>query len=353
MKKALSIFIALGLTVTLTACEKAPEGDAQSVINQAWEKLADKSSSYQTGEIEFSGKGNLEVENNKAEISGSGNVQFDSTDESNMKSAIALDLKANGELEGKKGTVDIKGQIKMLDKTLFLFVDNFNVDAGDPQTNMMVNLVGNLYKSQWIALPSDSVETPDAVSLESFNGKEVAAIAKKHHFFEAKEDLGGGKYEVTINPEKLKAYLTEIGEVNGTPMMAEDLEAIDQLFQTMQYSLQVQIDDDYDLTWVMGTLSAKDEMEGQQMTVAFEGNIDENSSNGYIDLSMAGTAPGKARVEFEIEHEEKSVSIEKPENAQNFDPGALFGGAMGGGMGEGMPEGLPEGMTPEMMGLPQ
>jgi len=350
MKKILSVLMTLGLGLTLAACEKAPEGDPQSIINQAWDKLAEKNASYQSGEVQFSGKGNLEVENNKAEISGSGNMQFDSSDEQNMKTAFTLDIDANGELEGKKGTVELKGQVKMLDKTLYLFVENVNVDTGDTQTNMMVNLIGNLYKSQWIALPADSMNSSEPVSLESFKGQEVAEIAKKHHFFEVKEDLGGGKYEVVINPEKLKDYLTEVGEVHGTPMTTEDLAAIDQLFQTITYSLQVQIDAEYNVTWVKGSLIANDGTENQQMNVAFEGTINKNNSKGYIDLSMTGTTPGKARVEFDIDHEEKSVTIEKPENAQNFDPGALFGGGMPGGMESGMPEG----MTPEMMmGLPQ
>src|SRR5690606_9159021 len=161
MKKILSVLMTLGLGLTLAACEKAPEGDPQSIINQAWDKLAEKNASYQSGEVQFSGKGNLEVENNKAEISGSGNMQFDSSDEQNMKTAFTLDIDANGELEGKKGTVELKGQVKMLDKTLYLFVENVNVDTGDTQTNMMVNLIGNLYKSQWIALPADSMNSSE------------------------------------------------------------------------------------------------------------------------------------------------------------------------------------------------
>ncbi|MGE3278467.1 MAG: hypothetical protein AB7J40_01535, partial [Candidatus Altimarinota bacterium] len=323
MKKFLSLIVVLSLGFTLTGCKKAPEGDAQTVINMAWEKMAEKNAGYQSGEITFSGKGNIEAENNRADISGSGNVQFDGTDKKNVKSAIALDLSANGEIEGQKGKIDLKAQVRMLEKTLYLFMENVNIDTGDPQTNVMANLIGNLYKSQWISLPGGDLETTD-VAIENFTGAEIAEVAKKHHFFEVKEDLGNGRYEVVINQEKLKAYLKEVSELNESPMTEEDLEAIDMLFSTISYSLKVEIDNDYDLTWVKGDIKATDPTENQQMMASFEGTMDDNTSTGYIDLALSGTTPGKARVEFDIEHEEKTVTNEKPENAQDLDPAALL-----------------------------
>jgi hypothetical protein len=348
MKKVYSVMIAAGLTFALTACEKAPEGDAQSIINQAWEKMAEKNSSYETGEMNVSGKGTFEMEENKAEVSGTGKIEFDTRDEKNVKSSFDLDLNANGELEGKKGTIALKGQARMLEKTLYLYLENLNIDAGDPQTNMMANLLGNLYKSQWISVPSGSDESTEAVSLESFKGKNMAELAKKHHFFEVKEDMGGGKYEVVINIEKLKAYLREMAKLSESDLSEEDLAAVDTIFETIEYTLQVQINEDYDLTWMKGTIIAKDPMADQAMTVSFEGTMDDNNSEGFIDLALTGTTPGKARVDFDIEHEEKSVTIEKPEGAQEFDLGSLMGG-FGGGAGTGM-ETIPDEM---MMGLPQ
>lgn len=339
--------VVVGLVLSLTACNKAPVGDAQTIINMAWEKLAQKNASYQSGEIDFSGKGNIEFESNRAEISGTGNVQFDSTDKKNMRSAIKIDVDANGELEGQKGNIALEGEIRVLEKTLFLLVNNVNISTGNPQTDTMANLIGNLYKSQWISLPGGDL-APTDVAIENFTGSEVAEVAKKHHFFEVKEDLGNGRYEIVINVEKLKAYLQEISELNETPMTAEDLEAIDDLFQTLTYSLQVEIDSDYNLTWVKGTLEANDPAEEQKMTASFEGTMDGNNSKGYIDVALSGTTPGKARVEFDIDHEEKSVTIEEPENAQVFDPGALLGGGFAGEMDSDGAE-IPEEITPEMM----
>lgn len=330
MKKIISILAILILGVFLSACKNTPKGDPQSIINSAWEKLALRNSTYKSGEMKFSGKGNIEVDSSSAEASGSGTVIFDSTDEKNMKSAISVDLNGNGDLEGKKGKFALKGQLKLLEKSIFVFLENLNLETDNPQTNMMANLLGNLYKSQWITLPSNTVETPDTVSLDSFKTEKVAELAKKHHFFEIKEDLGNGRYEVIVNVEKLKEYLKEIGELNQVPLTAEDLAAIDNFFKTITYTLQVGIDGDYDLTWAKGTINANDETEGQTLNLSFEGNIDDNQSDGFIDLAMDGTTPGKARVEFEIEHEEKPVTIDKPADAKDFDLGALLGGGLGG-----------------------
>jgi len=349
MKKIFTLAIVLTLSLSLTACKKAPVGEPQAILNKAWEKLADKNASYQMGEMTVSGKGSIEMEQNKANLTGSGTVEFDSRDEKNMKSAISLDITANGELEGKKANIALKGKMRVLEKKMYLFLENLNIDAGDPQTNMMANLIGNLYKSQWIALPSSETTPAEPVSLENFRGKKMAELAKKHYFFEVKEDLGGGKYEVVINVQKLKAYLREVGELNDTPLTAEDLASVDNLFQTIKYTLQVQIDNEYNLTWVKGNLKAEDPMDDQQMNITFEGNMDSNKSRGSIELTLTGTTPGKAKVEFNVAHKEKTVSIQTPENAQNFDLGSLLGGGLGGGFNEG---GAEEDFE-AMMGLPQ
>lgn len=359
MKKIFSFAFAAVFIFNLSACSSAPTEDMETVIQKAWEKVADQQAERQTSNIEVSGNISIDAEGSKGQIEGKGTVQSDGTDMKNPKFAANMDLKAGGDFEGQSGKVDLKGELRMLNKKMFVNLENLNIDLGDASTNMMANMVGGMYKGKWMELPTDSLATEENTALDvtTLKGKEIAAVAKTHRFIVGKKDLGNGTYEVTIDVEKLKTYLTEVAKVTGTPMDTESLAAIDEVFKTLTYTLQVRINSEYDLEWVKGTMNAKDEEQKQELIASFEGNIDGNDTDGTAQIEVKGETPAKMNLSFQTKDQGGSVKIEEPANAEKFDLGSLLGGGMGMGerMPTGTPEGLPEGMNMEdlMKNMPQ
>ncbi|MDP2691888.1 MAG: hypothetical protein Q8O95_05830 [bacterium] len=359
MKKSLKLFLVISLSLSvLTACNKNSNEDPQTVINNAWEKLADKQAAYEIGKINFDGRADLDYDGSKANLKGNGELQFDSSDKENPVSALKLDLDGKGSFEGSEGSVELTGEIRTIKNTLYLMLESLNIDTGDAQTNLMANLVGNLYKGQWISIPNPTEEAKKAFDAENFKGKAVAEVARKNNFFELKKDLGNRKYELQINAEKLKTYLREVSKVNGQELSAEDLMAVDEVLKTLVYSFQVGIGNDYELTWLKGDFTVNNPEtdlsqtgEIQTMNLSFEVDLKDSTSQGTITLNIGGDTPGSFSTTFSATHEKGGVSIEIPADAQNFDPEALLGGGMPGLMPstEGMPgmEGVPN-----MKGMP-
>lgn len=346
MKKFIALFSIILFAFTISACKPKVDENPQAVLDQAWIKLADKNAEYESGEIKFEGKGNLEVGADKGSIEGSGGLLFDTSDPDDSKSAITADLKANGTLEGQSGEISIKGELRTLGENLYINIENFVLKTADPQIDLMGNLIGNLYKSQWIAIPqgiNDSFET------EQFKGKEVSEIAKKHNFFNIKKVLGYRNYELEINAEELKEYFKEVALLNGGSISDEELLSIDQLLTLVTYTLEVSIGDDYELEEVEGKANIKDPTKNQTIDLSFNVTLEENSTDGSIELELTGESPAHVLLDFKTTHEAKSVSIEVPEEAQIFDPDSLFGFGGGGdseanpfGAGDNPFEGLPQ-----------
>jgi len=328
MKKLLSILIVFFFSFNIIACEQASDEDPQTVIDKAWEKLADKNAEYESGEIEFDIKAKLEIGTDKGNISGNGTVQFDSTDLEEAKTALKTKLSADGSLSGKSGKVDLEGEMKTIGKDMYVLLDNLNLDAGDPQTNLMANLIANLYKSQWIELPRPDLDTFETEP-RSFQNKEVAAIAKKHNIFEVEKDLGRRKYQLVLNTDEVKEYFKEVAALNDETISNTDLAAIDNLSEEVEYELKVKISKEYDLEWIQANIKADDPENDQAVILEVEGNIGDEESDGYVELDFQGETPGHIRIDAEASHSPKSVNIEAPDNAQSFDPSALFGTGAG------------------------
>lgn len=324
MRKSISLIIITLLAFSISACGQTSDEDPQTVINKAWVKLADKNAEYESGEIDFDIKADLEVAEDKGSISGTGNLKFDSSDMNNAKTSLKADLSANGSLSGQSGKVDLAGELRTIGEKIYVLLDDLELDTGDSQTNLMANLIGNLYKSQWIELPKSDDSTFD-LETENFKGKDVAEIAKKHNIFQVKEDLGGRKYELVLDTEELKAYFQDVAEFNDEEISAADLAAIDKVTDEVDYSLQVEIGKDYSLDWIKASLKADDPDKNQSIDIDLEGNIGENKSDGVITMNFQGETPGKIMLDVEASHSPKSVVIEAPKDAQLFDPSSLFG----------------------------
>lgn len=354
MKKIVTSAFAAVFIFSLSACSSAPTEDMETVIQKAWEKIAQQQAERQTSNLEVSGNLSIDVEGNKGQIEGKGNVQSDATDVKNPKFAANMELKGSGAVEGQSGKADLKGEIRVLNKKMFVNLENLNIDVGDAGTNMMANMIGGMYKGKWIELPADTMDTGETSALDvtTLKGKEIAEVAKIHRFIVGKKDLGNGTYEISIDVAKLKTYLTEVAKVTGTPIDQESLAAIDEVFKTLNYSVQVRISNEYDLEWVKGTMNVKDEVEQQELLVSFEGNIDGNDTDGTAQVEIKGAAPGKLNLSFQTRDQDDSVKIEEPVGAEKFDLGSLLGGGMGLG-DESMMEGLPAGTMDGVPALPE
>ena len=162
MKKIFSFAFTAVLILNLSACSSAPTEDMETVIQKAWEKIAQQQADRQTSNIEVSGNLNIDAEGNKGQIEGKGMVQSDATDMKNPKFAANMELKGSGDVEGQSGKVDLKGEIRMLNKKMFVNLDNLNIDVGDAGTNMMANMmmnqVGNQVMNQAIPTGNDMMK---------------------------------------------------------------------------------------------------------------------------------------------------------------------------------------------------
>jgi len=329
MKKTLSILLLPLIAFSLTACkQEVSDEDPQTVINKAWEHMADKNVEYEMGTIDFDGKINLAFEGSEGSVEGTAKVSFDTSDAADPKTAIELNMDADGSFEGSAGSVKLLGEIRNLEKKTYLFLEQLSLDTGDPNTDLMGNFVENLFKSQWILLPTEltGLEDEELLNAEDLINKEVAELTKKHNFFEVEKDLGDRKYELKINPDKFKAYLIELSKLSGEePLTETDLAEIDQVFNELDYTFQVQIDKDYNLTWVKGNITAQDPEDSDEMIISFEGNIDDNKTDGKMNLEITGEEQGSMSLEFTAKHDDSRVSIKVPADAQELDLESLFG----------------------------
>ena len=147
-----------------------------------------------------------------------------------------------------------------------------------------------------------------------------------------------------INPEKLQNYLVELSKLTGEDISQADLAEVEQFLNDLDYTLQVKISNDYDLEWVKGEMNIVNPENSDEVIVEFEGNLSDDKTDGKFSLQLNGATPGSVSFDFTAEHDEESVTIEAPADAQEFDPNTLFefGGA---GLG------APAGTTPGLEGL--
>lgn len=336
MKKIFSTLFVITLTFGLSACsEPKVEEDAQTVINNAWLKLADKNASYETGVIDLEGSLDISFENTNVELEGEGSLTFDSSDPEDMKTILDIDMNGDGDIEGQSGSISVNGEFRTLQEKLYVFLKSLSIKTDDPQASFMANLVEGAFKDQWYAIPVPKnellPEEESIITTRNFKGKEVAEIAKKHNFFDLKEETGYRTYALSINPEKLKTYITEVSKVNDSEVTPEDLDAIDALLQTTEYTIEVGVNPEYDITMLKAYLMAFDPESNQKVTLEFDGTFEDMESEGEMSIKTEGDTPGSMKLSFETEHNMGgSVSITAPEGAQDFDPAQMMGMGAGG-----------------------
>ena len=329
------VFLMSVLSMSLFGCQQAAHNeDPQAVLDKAWQRLVDKNVEYESGTIALDGSGSIDMEGSEASIDGELTVTFDGRDPENGTSAVSADIDAEGSFEGMTGKISLEGEIRQMKDKIYLLLKDLKVESDDQQTASMANLMAGLYKNQWISMPNDgSTALNTAATLDIAKQKEIAEVAKKHNFFEVAEDLGNNKYSIRMNPEKMKAYLTEVAQVSAdAEILEEDLMAIDELFQTSDYTLEVQIGPEYEIQWAEGNFVISEPDSGESLTLTFEGNVGKKNSDGVIDLKLTGASPGSLHLDFTAQHDFSDVTIEVPEDAQEFDPLKMMG--LGGDMAD-------------------
>jgi len=331
MKKVVLVIFSIFFALNISACKEKLAEDPQDIVDKAWEKLIDKNIGKESGEFEFDGKANLEIGEDAGELTGKGTVSADLSDPDSPKISLKGTISAEGTLNASSGKIDITGELRSIEENMYLLIDNLVVDTGDAQTTMMVNLISSFYKSQWIEIPNQKDNTLD-IEATDFTGEEVSNIAKKHKIFRAEKHLGKRRFKLTIDPQALKDYLRDVAEIQNEEISEENLASIDQLLKELNYELSVGINEDYDIDWVKTIISATDPLEDQSVKLVFETSINDNETDGELDINIKGETPGEISATFSGKHNERSVKIEKPDNVQTLDPAALLGG-----MGTGLP----------------
>jgi|CXWL01.1.fsa_nt_gi hypothetical protein len=340
MKKILFAILMLGLTVSLSACERKPTAEDQTMVDKFLVHIAAKTVEYKAGKIDLDGKGSLESGGNKASLKGTTKVSFDSTDANNSKSSIKLDLKGDGTIEGKSANLEVKGEVRTVNKKLYVFLEDLGVDSSDATTGMMASMVGGYLKGKWNEIPG-AIDASDATTLDTQNvsPEQIKTIASNNSFLKVVNVVGNRTYEVKIDAAKLKKYLSDLGEANKTPATQEDLAGIDQLITSLgEYYLELQIDENSELTHFKTDITVSDPEKSQQLKVKIDASLDGDSTEGSFDLTVDGDEPASIHLEGRADHRMSDrEDIEAPADAKVFDLGAIMGG-----LGAGIPS--PEGM---------
>lgn len=322
MKKILAFFVLTLSFFVLTACSADENEDPQTVINRAWEKMADENAGKTSGEIIFSGTVKAAFEKSTANLEGNGSLLYDSKNLANPKTSLKISLKGKADIEGKAGDVDVKGELRSVDKQMYFFLENVVLNTPDPQTNLITNLLSNLYKSQWISFPfsapAGSVE-PAPISPE-----EIATIAKANNFLVAEKNLGKRTYEVRIDQEKFQIYLQEVSKLMGSPLTSEALVPLNNLLQQLDYTAEVSVDGNYDFTWVSLTASTKPQGTEDKLEVKLKLNFDDEETESTFSAIITGSSPGNFDLSLKTDHQDTSVTIEAPKDAKPFDFGSLL-----------------------------
>lgn len=328
MKKITSVFLVLFLSFSLSACQKKEiaSEDPQTIVNKAWEKQVKKQLESTKGTYAVEGEGKLSMDKSSAEIKGKGEVKFNN-EKDQERFGVSLDMSGKGDLEGKTGNFDLKGELRWLQKKLFARFDKLALKTDDPQFNVMANLISNFYQSQWIEFPLEKLN-PTLFTGPSSDQKNMAALieaAGKNPFFDVVQDRGDRTFEVMVNPEKLITYLNAIREIQGGTEMPE-AEAINKFFQDLKYQLQIRIDDNYNLTWIKMNGSAADLTTQQKADLSFESTIDDQGTDIQGNLSYSGKQTGSVEGRLKTSQKSKKASLDAPRDAKPFDLGGLFGG---------------------------
>lgn len=318
------------MSVNLAACTSAPDEDAATVLNKAWERLADQNEDYNMGTVGFDGKGSIVVGDDSASVDADLEVKFDTRNTEKAKTALKIDLTADGSFEGQTGKVGLTGEIRSIEKITYLLLESLTLDTGNAETDLMANFVENFFKSKWISINED-LGLDQSFSADKIDNKKIAEIIRNNIFLTVKEDLGKRKYEVEIDAEKLKTFLMEISKETGEEIKASDLQDLDIMLAALNYDLYLQIDTDYKVTWVKGDMTAKDPDSTDIMSFSFEGDLSDKKTEGKLSVEITGDEAAKMDMDFVATHDDSSVSIEVPADAEEFDPSSFLG--LGGGLG--------------------
>jgi len=359
MKKLLSVLLISGMTLGLYGCGSTTNEDPQTVINKFLAHIAERTVTEKSGEIAFKGKGNLEVSGNKVDLNVNNvDVKYDNSDVKNTKSATKLDLDGGGMLEGKAGKVMVKGEVRMIGKKLYGFLEDLSLDTGDAQTTMMANLFGGMLKGKWNEFPDTDVGA-DASMLEasSMTPDQIREITAKYPFLTLVQDLGNRTYSVKFDVAMLQGYLTEIGKINNSPVKQEDMDSLKLFVDSLVNPyFEISVDDDYGLAGFKMKVNVDDPEKKESVSVNANATLDGDTSTGIFDVNVQSEdGPAKIHLEGSTTFTKGKQDVQAPPNPTKFDPAALFGGgeedsSMGdlpSGMGD-----LPPGM-PDLSNLPK
>lgn len=313
MRMQKSLALVVSTMVIFSGCsflkEKEPELVAGDVVQEGLINLTDvKSANYEL-DVDFfiSGdKADLGLENLDFNLNMSG--AYDNTDRANPE--FSLKLTGNGSLD-KGDDESLSGEMRLTNGNAYFTLS----DISDFDGQMPKELIAPFLDQWWfIALPPEFIELFQTYAGSSEEDLTEAEKALKELFektslfkdveFDGSEKIGGVDsyvYDVNLDKSAMTDYIAESAKLSGAPLTSTDLEAMQAVWQTIDFSGKVWIGkDDMTMRQISGK-SSIDDLEGVSM-----------------DFEMTYTLSGL----------NEDVAIEFPADANDL--GAFFGAAMGG-----------------------
>jgi hypothetical protein len=336
-KKLLITAISLIIALSIFGCsrEAEPEENPQTVINKAITKNFEKKEAKD--KMEFKVDANIKVSNTKdnAKLLLKAKGKYDSSEKMNPVGEIAIEAEGEGTIQEKTGNIELSTDIRAKNQNLFFKINNLNIDAGDPQINLVAGIIAGMYKDIWLSIPIDTTEleklTQNAALSSSDEAEEkLLQILKENLFIKHKKTVGNRQYEVEIDPIKFKNYLNEIIKASGEetdPSAFSNLDTF--LNEFVEYQITIAIGSDYTIKSLEGDIKLTSDISTvANGEIKFKLNLQKGKQDGDINIKFTNEdGPAEIDLQFDSENSAlETITILEPEESEPFDLGSLFGG---------------------------
>lgn len=293
----------------MAGCSNTPKETPEEVIGKF------KAASVEVKSMELAMKMELAGSDaeDKLDFKGEVGVKFDRNNAEERKLDMKMAVKGGMETAGR--SLDMDADFNVLTVADDFYVKLDKLESEDPSIKAIQPFI-KAYSGDWLKLTPDLIpeglrqlQPKDEAALT--REKELQALFVKANLFEVTKEYGiesvnGHKsyhYGVRLNPVEMQDYLKAVAALNGQTIPENDLQQMDQFAASVgNAELWIGVKDYY----------------------LYKGSVDfappvKGAEGAAVDM--------RAKVMMEVDSYNKDMGIKAPEEAEEFNPLALFMGA--------------------------
>lgn len=301
------LFLTLVAAFTLTACGK-PLESPESVMDKAKQAIVD----VQSGQVDVSAT--VDGNNGSDDLDFGGNVSltFDKRSEDDQKFNLHVDL--SGKMKASEQSLDGDLNFDFITLNQEYYVLLSELSSSDPSVTAIEPFI-SIYKGKWLRIAEDFI--PE--NIRDLQGQDEALKLKKKQledlFVETSlfdvvkeygvEKLNGNKvhhYGLSVNLAGFKDYMAKAAIIDGRELTQQEIE---EAVKVLSYIREAEVYVDVDHYYILKSV------------FRFSGEALQSDANLEVEITVEGSDYND------------SVSIEAPENAEDFNPLNLIMGLGG------------------------